>query len=94
MLQKNGARSMEAKSNQKRLDDLPRSDSSFWEHAEVHTNIVKIDEHDILSKKGHDFERITGHQAECRICHWGFQLDPGDKIIEGHLYNIKGRKII
>ena len=83
---------MEVKSlNQKRLDDLPKSESEFWEGAEVHTNLTP---HDIFAKHGHYFKRVSGHQAYCEGCGWGFQLDPGDKVIDGHLYNRDGRLVI
>ena len=69
--------------DKKKLDDLPKSDDKYWEHAEVHTNIVP---HNVLSEDGHFFERVTGRQARCKHCHWGFELDPGDYIEDGHLY--------
>jgi hypothetical protein len=78
--------------NQKvRLEDLPESQNKFWKDADVHTNIVP---HSILSESGHYFVRVAGHQAECNICHWGFQLDPGDRITEGHLYDAQKKLVI
>ena len=84
---------MEDKSpNQKSLDDLPKSDDKeFWGDAEIHTGIVP---HDILAKHGHYFVRISGHQAYCEGCGWGFQLEWGDEIIDGHLYNDKGELVL
>ena len=84
---------MEVKSsNQKRLDDLPGSgDKDFWQDAEIHTGITP---HEFLGKTGHFFERVRGDQAYCEECGWGFQLDPGDKIVDGHLYNKKGKLVI
>jgi hypothetical protein len=74
------------------LDDLPSSnDTEFWAEADIHTGIVP---HDELSETGHYFERVTGHQAQCRHCDWGFQLDTGDKIIDGHLYTKEGKFVI
>lgn len=77
--------------NQKGLDDLPKSDDEFWGDAEVNTGIVP---HDMFDKHGHYFKRISGHQAYCEGCGWGFQLDSGDKIIDGHLYDKEGKFVI
>jgi hypothetical protein len=73
-----------------KLDDLPPSIDEFWEGAEVHTNLEPKNMFDQV----HYFERIAGHQAQCTHCSWGFQLDPGDKIIEGHLLDKNNKKII
>lgn len=82
---------MEEKSS-KKLDDLPGSEvKEFWGDAEVHSNLIP---HNELSEKGHYFDYVTAVTAECRYCHWGFQLDPGDKIKKGHLYNKKGKFVI
>ena len=82
---------METKSsNQKRLDDLPESENEFWD-GEKHTGLTP---HEELAEKGHFFVRITGHQAYCQGCGWGFQLDPGDRIENGHLYDRKGKFVI
>lgn len=74
----------------KKLDDLPVSTDKFWAKAEVHVFTV----HDWFQDHLHYFERVTGHQAYCAGCGWGFELDPGDKIKEGHLYTKKGKFII
>lgn len=81
------------KQSGKRLDPLPPSDSEFWAEveAEVHPNIVP---HSVHSEHGHYFVRTTGRQAECNICGWGFELDPGDKIVDGHLYTKDGKLVI
>lgn len=82
---------MEAKSKVK-LDNLPESDNKeFWGDGEIHTNLTP---HNELSEDGHYFEYITAVIAECKKCHWGFQLDPGDKVKKGHLYDSKGRLVI
>jgi len=81
---------MEPKSSKRRLDDLPESGSKFWD-GEVNTGLTP---HSILDEHGHYFERVTGHQAYCEGCGWGFQLDPGDKITDGHLYDKKGKLVI
>ncbi len=73
-----------------KLEDLPESGSKFWD-GEVHTNLIP---HSELSEKGHNFILIKGMTAECTECHWGFELDRGDIIKEGHLYNKKGKFII
>lgn len=66
------------------LDDLPAtSDTEFWSEADVHTN---IEPHPFFDQK-HVFIRVPNHQAQCTHCDWGFQLEPGDRIVEGHLYN-------
>lgn len=75
------------------LDDLPPSlDQEFWKDADVHTNIEpkKLKFFD----RPHLFERVAGHQAQCTHCEWGFQLDPGDEIVDGHLFDIKGKKVL
>ena len=94
---------MEAKSPEvksQNLNDLPPSeDADFWLDAEIHTGIEgihlseaqkKIEE----EKDKHYFIKITGRSAQCTHCNWGFDLDPGDKITEGHLYDKKGTLII
>ena len=73
------------------LDDLPPTeDKDFWKEADVHTNIKPVPFFD----QAHFLKRVTGHQAQCTHCEWGFQLDPGDKIVDGHLFNKKGEKVI
>ncbi len=82
---------METKSsNRKKLDDLPVNESKFWD-GEVHANIVP---HDWFADHLHFFIRVTGHEAYCEGCGWGFALDGGDKIIEGHLYTKEGKFVI
>jgi len=100
VLPKGGQKNMDQKSSKVKLDDLPRSDDKdFWLDAEIHTGIEgltieeakkKVEE----EKEKHYFVRTTGRQAQCTHCDWGFELDPGDKIIDGHLYNKKGKLII
>jgi hypothetical protein len=77
--------------SKKKLDDLPPSNSHFWDDAEVNTGIIpKVK----FMDEPHVFIRITGHQAQCTHCDWGFELDPGDKITDGHLFDREGNKII
>ena len=83
---------MEAKLSPKRkLENLPESDNKFWKDAEIHTNIIP---HNEFSEEGHFFILITARQAECKNCHWGFELEPKDKIKEGHLYDKDGKFVI
>lgn len=73
------------------LDALPASeDKEFWSEADVHTNIRPVPFFD----QAHVLIRIAGHQAQCTHCSWGFQLDPGDKIVDGHLIDRTGKQII
>jgi len=75
----------------KQLDELPPSDDAeFWAEADVHTNIQPKN----LFDQKHTLRRIAGHQAQCTHCDWGFQLDPGDRIVNGHLYNKKNEVVI
>jgi len=92
-LPKDGVESTEAKSpERKKLDDLPESsDEEFWADAEIHTNLRP---HTEFNEEGHYFELVSGMSAQCRNCHWGFDLDRGDKIVSGHLYDKNGKLII
>ena len=73
------------------LDDLPESgDKEFWGEADVNTNITP---QKVFEGK-HYFIRRSGHEAVCTHCNWGFALDPGDKIKDGHLYNREGELVI
>ena len=73
------------------LDPLPGSDDKeFWMDADVRTNLTP----QVMFEGNHYFERRSGHEAECSHCHWGFALDPGDKIKEGHLYSKDGKLVI
>jgi hypothetical protein len=73
------------------LEPLPESTSKFWENAELHTDIIPRKVH---TDDPHYFVRQSGHTAECTHCNWGFQLDWGDKIIDGHLFDKTGRRVI
>lgn len=78
--------------NKKKLDDLPPSENKeFWGDAEIHTGITP---HSELSEDGHHFIRVAGNEAQCTKCHWGFYLDPGDYVEDGHLYTAKKKFII
>ncbi len=71
-----------------KLDDLPESTNEFWD-GEIHTGLIAKGEND-----EHYFVRTTGRQAQCRNCNWGFELDPGDKVENGHLYDKTGKLVI
>lgn len=75
-----------------KLESLPASDDrDFWSEADIHTNIVpKV----LFEDEPHYLVRISGHQAHCTHCNWGFELDPGDNIVDGHLYNDSGILVI
>lgn len=73
------------------LDSLPDSENEFWENAEVHTNITPQKVH---KDEPHYFIRKSGHEAVCSHCDWGFVLDPGDKIIDGHLFDRTGKLVL
>ena len=75
-----------------RLDDLPRNDDKdFWGDAEIHGNLTPTP---VVTDSGHYFVRVAGHQAQCTHCEWGFQLDPGDRVRDGHLYDKLGKLVI
>lgn len=64
-----------------RLDNLPRSEDSYWEGAE--TNL-----HELPNSKEckHHFVRLKGNEIECTKCRIGFFVNPGDVLRDGHLY--------
>jgi hypothetical protein len=74
----------------KNLSDLPANDDKMWKGAEVHGNLVP--EH--ANSEDHYFVRIGANEAQCEHCDWGFHLDPGDEIKDGHLYNVKGELVV
>lgn len=81
-----------------KLADLPGSeDKEFWGDAEINTNIklrsFSGSSHDELSRDGHYFERIKGMQVLCKHCDWGFDLESGDEIKDGHLFS-RGELVI
>lgn len=83
---------MENKQGKTRLDDLPGSDDrEFWEQAEIHSNLTP---EPVYPTKIHYFVRRSGREAQCTHCEWGFALDPGDTIVDGHLYDRKGKLVI
>ncbi len=84
------------KTAKEKLADLPVStDTDFWGDADIHTNLVATPvKHTELSDRGHYFVRKAGKEAQCIHCGWGFHLDTGDRIVDGHLYNNKKELII
>lgn len=74
------------------LDSLPASsDKEFWgEDADINTNLTP----QITFDQVHSFRRVSGHEAYCDHCGWGFALDPGDRIKDGHLYTGEGKLVI
>ena len=79
-------------SSPKRLENLPPNEDSFWEGAEVHGNLVPQEV--ASTKEPHYFVRKTAREAQCTHCDWGFELDPGDKIKDGHLFDRKNNLVI
>ena len=83
-----------------KLDALPPSeDGDFWLEAEIHTGLTVLHTSEAAkqaeeNRTKHYFVRTTGRQAQCNHCDWGFELDPGDKIENGHLYDKKGTLVI
>lgn len=78
---------------QSKLPELPESSNKeFWGDAEMHTNIVpqKVK----FLDQPHIFIQVKGHEAQCQHCDWGFPLDPGDKIRDGHLFDREGKLVI
>lgn len=88
---------MQQADSKKRLDPLPENDSEYWKDAETHKASWQTKDEARkevkATLKDHYFVRVSGHQAQCTHCNWGFQLDSGDRIKDGHLYN-KEKKLI
>lgn len=77
--------------DKQKLDDLPESsDKKFWGEAEIHTHLTP----QIMFDQEHSFKRVSGHEAYCEHCGWGFALDPGDKVRDGHVYTRDGKLVI
>lgn len=93
---------MQQEDSKKRLDDLPESQNDFWDTGEfrgerhtAHWQTKEEARREVkITLKEHYFVRVTGHQAQCTHCNWGFQLDRGDKIRNGHLYDKNGKLVI
>ncbi len=73
------------------LDDLPASDNKFWD-GEV--NRIELEEPKKFFDQIHYFERVSSRQAYCEHCDYGFEVDPGDIIENGHLYTKDGKLVI
>lgn len=46
----------------KRIGNLPKSESKFWEHADTNQHLIKE------QKCNHSFEPVTSTDWECRKC--------------------------
>ncbi len=74
------------------LPDLPGSDDKkFWGESEIHAGLIP---EPIVKDEEHYFIRKTARQAQCTHCEWGFELDPGDKIEDGHLFDKENKLVI
>lgn len=83
---------MDQKSS-KKLDDLPENENKeFWGNAEIHGNIVP--QKTPFFDQPHHFVRKSGRSAQCTHCDWGFDLDAGDKIEDGHLFAANGTLVV
>lgn len=81
---------MEPKTKSKFEDFPPNDDLDFWGDSEVHGNLKPQRYFD----DNHFFIRVSGRNAQCNDCTWGFALDVGDKVVDGHVYNKDGKIII
>ena len=63
-----------------KLDQLPKSDDEYWEHAE--TINIELKE---VPKCEHHFVRTTGKHVECR-CGVGFYITPTMEVKGGSIY--------
>ena len=78
--------------DRQQLDPLPGSDDKeFWGDAEINTNLVPVP---VVVGGKHFFVRRSGREAQCTHCDWGFALDPGDYIKDGHLYEKTGKLVL
>lgn len=76
--------------NVNRLDNLPSSDDKeFWD-GEVFTNLKPERFYD----DDHFFVRMSGREVQCTKCTWGFALDPGDYVKDGHVYTKDGKLLV
>jgi hypothetical protein len=77
---------------QPELNDLPESSSEFWDGEKIRIELAEPKVK--FADQPHYFERVKGHQAYCSHCSYGFELDPGDEIRDGHLFDTEGNLII
>lgn len=78
-------------SAKRQLDPLPDNRDGYWEGSEVHGGLVP---QTVNPTSPHYFVHKSGREAQCTHCDWGFALDPGDKIVDGHLYDRHGKRVI
>ena len=62
------------------LRDLPPSEDSFWEGAELEITSPQAE------VCNHYFEQIDRFNLYCINCNIGFRVDAWDEIKDGHLY--------
>lgn len=67
---------------EKRLPELPRSDSEFWE-GEV--NLIDTKKDQEVHKCRHNFQ-ILDREIKCSKCGLGYFINVNDDIRDGHLY--------
>lgn len=73
------------------LPDLPEnSDAEFWGDAEKYIVNPKATN----SEGPHYFNYDHANGAYCAHCGWGFLLDKGDSISEGHVYDVENHLVI
>jgi hypothetical protein len=77
-------------SKRKKLADLPPSDDEFWEDADTHLN----EPVSVNSEGPHYFDMVHGNEAYCAHCGWGFVLDRGDRVRDGHVYDRQEHLVI
>jgi hypothetical protein len=71
------------------LPDLPPSEDEFWD-GDKHLCTPEA----VNSDGPHYFEHVTGHEAYCGHCGWGFALDRGDHVRDGHVFNNEEQLVI
>lgn len=81
----------ESQSGKTNLPDLPDSKHDFWQHSDININEVAPLH---PREEGHYFVRKSAILAQCEHCDWGFELDPGDQVIDGHLYTKEGKLVL
>lgn len=67
---------------EKRLPDLPKSDSEFWQ-GEV--NLIDSKKNVETHKCRHDFKMLD-REIKCLKCGLGYFINVNDDIRDGHLY--------
>lgn len=74
-----------------KLPDLPSSnDEEFWGDAEKFQGIPEA----VNAEGPHYFILIRGKEVYCQHCGWGFMLDKGDTVKDGHVFSIEKHLVI